>query len=68
MGRAGPFCILLCYENLDLVCTEFLQVWTLPNWLKKKKEKKVEGAVFYLPHEQIWMQDLHNHRLCDENL
>lgn len=26
MGRAGPFCILLCYENLDLVCTVFTGV------------------------------------------
>lgn len=50
--RAGPFCILQCYENLNMNCTEFLQVWILPNWLKQG-EKSCASS-----HDRIYIKTI----------
>lgn len=50
-----PFWILQCYENLDMLCTEFLPVYSLPSWLKTiKRKRKKEGMA---SHDHI--QDFH---------
>lgn len=33
---AGPLCNLQCYKNLDMLCTEFLPMWSLPSWWKTR--------------------------------